>query len=57
MGNGMNQPDWEALARYVVGESPPEEVEQLETRLAAHPADKALLDALAEPADLRTRVS
>jgi len=48
MGNGMNQPDWEALARYVVGESPPEEVEQLETRLAAHPADKALLDALAQ---------
>jgi transmembrane sensor len=48
MTDGMNQPDWEALARYVVGESPPEEVEQLETRLAAHPADKALLDALAQ---------
>jgi transmembrane sensor len=47
MADGMNQPDWEALARYVVGESPPEEVQQLETRLAAHPADKALLDALA----------
>jgi transmembrane sensor len=47
MTDGMNQPDWEALARYVVGESPPDEAEQLETRLAAHPADKALLDALA----------
>lgn len=44
----MNPPDWEALARYVVGESPPDEVQQLETRLAAHPADKALLDALAQ---------
>lgn len=47
MTDGMNQPDWEALARYVVGESPPDEIQQLETRLAAHPADKALLDALA----------
>lgn len=48
MTDGMNPPDWEALARYVVGESPPDEVQQLETRLAAHPADKALLDALAQ---------
>ncbi len=44
----MSDPaDWEALARYVVGESKPEEVEQLESRFAAQPADKALLDALA----------
>ena len=42
----MNTADWEALARYVVGESPPEEVQQLDARLAAQPADKALLDAL-----------
>ena len=47
MTDGTNPADWEALARYVAGESPPDEVEQLETRLAAHPADKALLDALA----------
>lgn len=44
----MSDPaDWEALARYVAGESPPHEVERLETRFAAQPADKALLDALA----------
>ena len=44
----MSQPtDWEALARYVAGESSPEEIAQIETRLAADPKDKALLDALA----------
>src|SRR6266550_1773303 len=43
----MNDADWEALARYVVGESPTGEVEQLEARFAAQPADKKLLDALA----------
>jgi transmembrane sensor len=46
MTDGMNPADWDALARYVVGESPPEEAERLELRFAAHPADKALLDAL-----------
>jgi transmembrane sensor len=51
MSNGasaeMSQPaDWEALARYVAGESPPEEVAQIESQLAANPDDKALLDAL-----------
>ena len=39
--------DWEALARYVAGESTPDEVAQLEARFAAQPADKDLLDALA----------
>jgi transmembrane sensor len=44
----MSQPtDWEALARYVAGESSPEEIALIETQLAAHPQDKALLDALA----------
>jgi transmembrane sensor len=46
MTDGMNPADWDALARYVVGESPPEEAKRLELRFAAHPADKALLDAL-----------
>jgi transmembrane sensor len=46
MTDGMNPSDWDALARYVVGESPPEEVERLESRFAAYPADKELLDAL-----------
>src|SRR5438876_6374286 len=43
----MNAADWEALARYVAGESPPDEVERFEARFAAQPADKNLLDALA----------
>ena len=47
MADSMNDSDWEALARYVAGESPPDEVERLEARFAAQPADKALLDALA----------
>jgi transmembrane sensor len=44
----VSQPaDWEALARYVAGESSTDEARQLEARFAAQPADKALLDALA----------
>ena len=35
--------DWEALARYLTGESPPEERARLEERLAAKPEDKALV--------------
>ena len=45
--NLHDAPDWEALARYLAGESPPEEVSLLEARFAAQPADKALMDALA----------
>jgi transmembrane sensor len=45
----VNQPaDWEALARYLAGESSRDEVAQLEARLSAQPADKALLDSLAQ---------
>ncbi len=43
----MNDSDWEALARYVAGESPPDEVKRLEARFTAQPADGNLLDALA----------
>ncbi|MFN2602892.1 MAG: FecR domain-containing protein [Gemmatimonadaceae bacterium] len=43
----MNDADWEALARYITGESSPDEVERLEARFAAQPADKKLLDTLA----------
>ena len=35
----QDSPDWEALARYLAGESPPEEVRTLEARFAAQPAD------------------
>jgi transmembrane sensor len=46
--NSMSQPvDWEALARYIAGESSPDEVKRLEAQLSAHPSDKALIDALA----------
>ena len=54
MTDGMNPADWEALARYVVGESQPDEVQELETRFAAHPADKALLDAIARASQRMT---
>ena len=39
--------DWEALARYLAGESPQDEVARIEARLNAQPADKALMDSLA----------
>ncbi len=43
----MSMPaDWEALARYLDGESSPEESEQIEARLSANPVDRELLDAL-----------
>src|SRR5687768_3633364 len=38
--------DWEALARYLAGESPAEEAEAIRRRLAAHPADAELVAAL-----------
>lgn len=55
------QTDWEALARYLTGESPPAEASAITRRLEARPADAALLAALdramrtvahAAPADL-----
>jgi transmembrane sensor len=39
-------PDWEALARYLDGESDAAESERLRTWLEAHPADAAMLSAL-----------
>src|SRR5687768_4795688 len=39
---------WEALARYLSGESHPDEVEQIERWLAEDPARRGLLDALDE---------
>jgi transmembrane sensor len=39
-------PDWEALARYLAGESPPDEARAMAAWLAAHPADAAMLGAL-----------
>lgn len=46
--DSVSQPaDWEALARYLTGESAPAEAAQLEARLNAQPADKALMDSLA----------
>lgn len=45
----VSQPaDWEALARYLAGESSRDEATQLEARLNAQPADKALMDSLAQ---------
>jgi transmembrane sensor len=47
--DSVSQPaDWEALARFVAGESSRDEVAQLEARLSAQPADKTLMDSLAQ---------
>jgi transmembrane sensor len=37
------QPDWEALARHLTGESPPEESAQIEALLAAQPEEREAL--------------
>ena len=38
--------DWDALARYLTGESSPDETREIEARLSAQPADRELLVAL-----------
>jgi transmembrane sensor len=38
--------DWDALARYLTGESSPDEIREIEARLSANPADRELIDAL-----------
>ncbi len=40
------RPDWDALARYLVNESGPEEAAEVSRWLDTHPADRALLDRL-----------
>jgi transmembrane sensor len=42
-GHDTQSADWEALARYLTGESPADERVRLEERLAAKPEDKALV--------------
>jgi transmembrane sensor len=42
-GQAAQSAEWEALARYLTGESPPDEKARLEERLAAKPEDKALV--------------
>jgi transmembrane sensor len=46
-GHDAKSADWEALARYLTGESPADERARLEERLAAKPEDKALVAELA----------
>lgn len=55
----MNDPDreWEALARYVAGESQPDEVRTVEAWLAAHPADARLLGSVKQHADAAAAAS
>jgi transmembrane sensor len=38
--------DWDALARYLTGESSPDETREIEARLSANPVDRELIDAL-----------
>jgi transmembrane sensor len=49
----VNAPDreWEAFARYVAGESHPDEVRTVEAWLAANPADARLLGSVKDHAD------
>jgi transmembrane sensor len=42
--NGANAPDWDAMARYLAGESSAEEAERVRAWFDAHPSDKALID-------------
>ena len=50
--DGLPQrPDWDVLARYAAGESEPGEAARVRQWLEANPADRALVDALAEPLD------
>src|SRR5689334_918064 len=39
-------PDWEAIARYLAGESQPEEASVIEQWLEAHPRDRELVERL-----------
>ena len=54
---GGTAPDWEAIARYLAGESQPEEASVIEQWLEAHPRDRDLVERLdveatIEPADV-----
>jgi transmembrane sensor len=49
--NATNQsPDWEAIARILANEGSPEETSRVRAWLAAHPADRALVERLDEAA-------
>ena len=56
--DGVNASDWDAIARYLTGESSAEESERVRRWLEAHPSDKALVEQLssvetfAEPANV-----
>jgi transmembrane sensor len=43
-------PDWDAIARFLAGESPAEEASRVSAWLAAHPADRRLVERLGEAA-------
>ena len=56
-GSGGAAPDWEAIARYLAGESQPEEASVIEQWLEAHPRDRELVERLnveatVEPVDV-----
>src|SRR5262245_35641778 len=43
---GVPAPDWDAIARYLAGESSADEASRVARWLEAHPADKYLVDQL-----------
>ncbi len=52
----MNTPDpaWDALSRYIAGESDPSEVSAVQARLTAHPADAAFARAVKDHTEVAT---
>jgi transmembrane sensor len=47
-GPNDESPDWDALARYLFDESPPQEVKRVQAWLAAHPAEQTRIAALGD---------
>ena len=52
---GVPAPDWDAVARYLAGESSADEASRVRRWLEAHPADRYLVDQLNASADTAVR--
>ena len=48
--SNASPPDWDAIARFLAGESPAAEAEAVRAWLAAHPADRQVVERLSEAA-------
>jgi transmembrane sensor len=50
--SNVSAPDWDAIARFLSGESPAEEAANVGTWLEAHPADRSLVERLGQSVTL-----